>query len=160
MNAKNRIDRVASALGDVAAPANPENLDTVLESIVGERGGASAFSPSQVAAARRLARMLVEETGRLDAPGVGVLLEMLPPKPATEQVDVAKMLATLDRDELSQLARLIAKATGVSWKEPASGAGPNQHPFHRPDGPGAARGCMCAYCMPRDADGNLIPRRS
>jgi hypothetical protein len=150
------MGKIEVALGDVAAPPSPENFDAVLEAIVSERGGASAFSPSQIAAARRLARMLVEETVRLDAPGVGVLLEMLPPKSAPAQFDLAK----LDCDELCQLARIIAKLNGVPWEEPTSRPD-GGHPYHRPDGPGGLGGlggCMCAACMPRDAEGNVIAK--
>jgi hypothetical protein len=150
----NKLDRVEAALGDVAAPPVPADFDAVLEAIVGERGGASAFSPSQIAAARRLARMLVvEDTGRLDAPGVAVLLSMLPPKPVAAGLDLAK----LDRDELCQLGRLLAKMTGVPWEAPASRAAAG-HYFHSPGGRGGLGGCMCGYCLPRDAEGRVIAK--
>lgn len=155
MNATaNRMDKIELALADVLSAASPENFDSVLEAIIAERGGTSAFSASQIAAARRLARMLVEETGRLDAPGVGVLIEMLPPKSVAAKLDLSK----LDRGELCQLRRILAKMTGEPWEEPTSGARPREHPYHRPDGPGGAHGCMCANCMPRHADGKVIAK--
>jgi hypothetical protein len=146
--------KVELALGDVAAPPLlPADFDATLAALIAERGGAAQFSPSQIAAARRLARLLTDE-GRVDAPGISVLLTMLPPKPVPEQLDLAK----LDRDELCQLGRLIAKATGKPWNEPASGAGAGQHSYHRTDGPGGLESCVCAYCMPRDAEGNVIAK--
>jgi hypothetical protein len=111
----NRLDKIETVLGDTVAPPCAEDFNATLESIIAERGGASAFSPAQLAAARRLARLLTDE-GRVDAPGISVLLTMLPPpRPAAPAWD----LSVLTVDELREFGRLIHKASGTPWSEAA-----------------------------------------
>jgi hypothetical protein len=147
-----RLDRVAEAIGDVAVPPNPENFSSVLEAIISERSGPAAFSPSQIAAARRLARLLTDEGGRIDAPGLTVLQSLLPPlrsPPPAPAWDLMK----LDDAELMALGRIICKVTGVPWRQPAGAAAVIGHGSFE----FIQRGCDCSYCRPRTPEGEIIP---
>jgi hypothetical protein len=113
----NRLDKIDTALGDTVAPPLPGDFNATLESIVSERGGASAFSPSQLAAARRLARLLTDE-GRVDAPGISVLLSLLPSKPTAAPWDLSK----LDDGDIAELGRILVKINGGPF--PAAAGSP------------------------------------
>jgi hypothetical protein len=43
----NRLDKTDTALGDTLAPPVPGDFNATLDSLVSERGGPAAFSPSQ-----------------------------------------------------------------------------------------------------------------
>jgi hypothetical protein len=47
----NKLDKIEAAIGDTLAPQVPGDFNATLDSLVSERGGPAAFSPSQLAAA-------------------------------------------------------------------------------------------------------------
>jgi hypothetical protein len=153
MSTGDKLDRIAAAVGDTPAPAtNPENFSAVLEAIVIERGGAAAFSPSQIAAARRLAQLLIGE-GRVDAPGLSALQAMLPPLRSAAPESKFDLTGFSDQ-ELREFGRLIAKASGRTWHEPAGATVVIGHGSREWIDPG---NCDCASCKPRTPHGEIIP---
>jgi hypothetical protein len=135
--ADNKLDKIDTALGDTLAPAIPGDFNATLESVIAERGGPAAFSPSQLAAARRLSRLLTDE-GRVDAPGISVLLTMLPAKPTSAPWD----LSSLDDVELEALGKILCKIEGRPFPGAAGSSAVTAISLHgSPEF--AAAGCDC-----------------
>ncbi len=101
------------------ATSTATSFESVLDSVIAERGGRVAFSLSALAAASALAHALValangDATG---AASIGPLTAMLPPLAEAVPEQPKPDLTLLDMKELRQLERISEKAHG---REPPS----------------------------------------
>jgi hypothetical protein len=88
---------------------------SVFDGLLRERGGSQAFDQTQLAVARKLAQLLADD-GEVSGSTLTTLVSLLPPKPS--DTEEAWDLSLLTDEQLEELDRLAARATGTAPPTP------------------------------------------